>query len=81
VARGVVRVAPVAPQTKQTVRLAGGWWLVLVCSERKVLLAVCPSFLLFGPFLKRISQMRPFWKDFKRVNYVHHTTTCKLGAN
>jgi hypothetical protein len=23
------------------VRLAGGWWLVLVCSERKVLLAGC----------------------------------------
>jgi hypothetical protein len=23
----------------QPVRLAGGWWLVLVCSERKVLLA------------------------------------------
>jgi hypothetical protein len=25
----------------QPVRLAGGWWLVLVCSERRVLLAVC----------------------------------------
>jgi hypothetical protein len=23
------------------VRLAGGWWLVLVCSERKILLASC----------------------------------------
>jgi hypothetical protein len=23
----------------QPVRLAGGWWLVLICSERKVLLA------------------------------------------
>jgi hypothetical protein len=26
---------------KQPVRLAGGWWLVLVCSERKVLLSGC----------------------------------------
>jgi hypothetical protein len=25
----------------QPVRLAGGWWLVLICSERKVLLADC----------------------------------------
>jgi hypothetical protein len=25
----------------QPVRLAGGWWLVLVCSERRVLLAGC----------------------------------------
>jgi hypothetical protein len=25
----------------QSVRLAGGWWLVLVCLERKVLLAGC----------------------------------------
>jgi hypothetical protein len=25
----------------QRVRLAGGWWLVLICSERKVLLAGC----------------------------------------
>jgi hypothetical protein len=25
----------------QPVRLAGGWWLVLICSERKVLLAGC----------------------------------------
>jgi hypothetical protein len=25
----------------QTVRLAGGWWLVLFCSERKVMLAGC----------------------------------------
>jgi hypothetical protein len=25
----------------QPVRLAGGWWLVLVCSERRVLLASC----------------------------------------
>jgi hypothetical protein len=23
------------------VRLAGGWWLVLICAERKVLLAGC----------------------------------------
>jgi hypothetical protein len=27
--------------TFQPVRLAGGWWLVLVCSERRVLLAGC----------------------------------------
>jgi hypothetical protein len=26
---------------EQPVRLAGGWWLVLICSERKVLLADC----------------------------------------
>jgi hypothetical protein len=26
---------------RQHVRLAGGWWLVLVCSERRVLLAGC----------------------------------------
>jgi hypothetical protein len=25
----------------QPVRLAGGWWLVLICSERKVLLTGC----------------------------------------
>jgi hypothetical protein len=25
----------------QPVRLAGGWWLILVCSDRKVLLAGC----------------------------------------
>jgi hypothetical protein len=25
----------------QPVRLAGGWWPVLICSERKVLLADC----------------------------------------
>jgi hypothetical protein len=25
----------------EPVRLAGGWWLVLVCSERRVLLAGC----------------------------------------
>jgi hypothetical protein len=25
----------------QPVRLAGGWWLVLICSESKVLLAGC----------------------------------------
>jgi hypothetical protein len=25
----------------QRVRLTGGWWLVLVCSERKVLLTDC----------------------------------------
>jgi hypothetical protein len=29
------------PYTSQPVRLAGGWWLVLVCSERRVLLAGC----------------------------------------
>jgi hypothetical protein len=28
-------------QDIQTVRLAGGWWLVLICSERKVLLPGC----------------------------------------
>jgi hypothetical protein len=26
---------------KQPVRLAGGWLLVLICSERKILLADC----------------------------------------
>jgi hypothetical protein len=26
---------------KWPVRLAGGWWLMLICSERKVLLADC----------------------------------------
>jgi hypothetical protein len=25
----------------QHVRLAGGWWLVLICSERKILLSSC----------------------------------------
>jgi hypothetical protein len=25
----------------QPVSLAGGWWLVLICAERKVLLASC----------------------------------------
>jgi hypothetical protein len=28
--------------------------------------AMPPFFLVFGPFLKTISQMRPFWKDFKK---------------
>jgi hypothetical protein len=30
-----------ALEDQQPVRLAGSWWLVLVCSERKVLLAGC----------------------------------------
>jgi hypothetical protein len=30
--------SPVLASIKQPVRLAGGWWLVLVCSERKILL-------------------------------------------
>jgi hypothetical protein len=25
-----------------------------------------PTFLFFGPFCERISQMRPSWKDFKK---------------
>jgi hypothetical protein len=29
------------PWNPQPVRLAGGWWLVLVCSERKVLMVGC----------------------------------------
>jgi hypothetical protein len=28
-------------EDEQPVRLASGWWLELVCSERKVLLAGC----------------------------------------
>jgi hypothetical protein len=32
------------------VRLAGGSWLVLVCSERRVLLAGCGWLLVAGSF-------------------------------
>jgi hypothetical protein len=34
----------------QPVRLAGGWWLVLICSERRVLLAGCGWLLVAGSF-------------------------------
>jgi hypothetical protein len=39
------------------VRLAGGWWLVLICSERKVLLAgCCGRFVLREKYLYCLSQ-------------------------
>jgi hypothetical protein len=28
-------------KNRQPIRLAGGWWLVLICSERKILLTGC----------------------------------------
>jgi hypothetical protein len=37
----------------QPVRLAGGWWLVLVCSERRVLLAGCGWLLVAGSFWEK----------------------------
>jgi hypothetical protein len=35
------------------VRLAGGWWLVLVCSEIRVLLAGCGWLLVAGSFWEK----------------------------
>jgi hypothetical protein len=35
------------------VRLAGGWWLTLVCSERRVLLAGCGWLLVAGSFWEK----------------------------
>jgi hypothetical protein len=32
---------PIPTEHHQPIRLAGGWWLVLICSERKVLLSGC----------------------------------------
>jgi hypothetical protein len=37
----VTSLSTVAAPIHQPVRLAGGWWLVLVCSKRKVLLTGC----------------------------------------
>jgi hypothetical protein len=37
----------------QPVRLAGGWWLVLVCSERRVLLAGCGWLPVAGSFWEK----------------------------
>jgi hypothetical protein len=37
----------------QPVRLAGGWWLVLVCSKRRVLLAGSGWLLVAGLFREK----------------------------
>jgi hypothetical protein len=37
----------------QPVRLSGGWWLVLVCSERRVLLASCGWLLVADSFWEK----------------------------
>jgi hypothetical protein len=37
----------------QPVRLAGGWWLVLVCSKRRVLLAGSGWWLVAGLFREK----------------------------
>jgi hypothetical protein len=40
-------------QRARSVRLAGGWWLVLICSERRVLLAGCGWLLVADSFREK----------------------------
>jgi hypothetical protein len=49
----------------QPVRLAGGWWLVLVCSERTVLLAGCGWLLVAGSFWEKSTAG---WWPISRAN-------------
>jgi hypothetical protein len=70
-------VQPLAPRNKQPVRLAGGWWLVLVCSERRVLLAGCGWLLVAGSFWEKSTA--GWWLISRANRLIGSTDTSRPG--
>jgi hypothetical protein len=62
--------------------LAGGWWLVLVCSERRVLLAGCGWLLVAGSFWEKSTA--GWWRErssyLKRLGWISWLTKQEEAA-